>query len=307
MSSPIHDAEDLDAALMYAPPWVRGLARDLARDQAQSAPIGPEAPALQSPERRRIGTPGHAFTGDLAMAKVQRQLALHPDSVPEPPFADANSLWPLAVRTGALAAAAAVIAWLLVAMPGTKLLRNEAKPVPPAAAAVSPAAAATVVTSNTQDAAPAATALLVRQGLAGANTQPPTAISLEAPQFMPSAAATPQAAASPPAGSPVAPDGAKTLALDSDEIGTLVKRGQELLTTGDLASARLLLRRAAEAGSAEAALALGATYDPLVIRRLGAIGAAPDTTQARQWYQKAAALGSEAAAQQLANLAQPRQ
>ena len=59
---------------------------------------------------------------------------------------------------------------------------------------------------------------------------------------------------------------------------------QDAFSTGDLAAARLLLRRAAEAGSAEAALALGATFDPLVIRRLGAIGAAPDAAQARKWY-----------------------
>ena len=82
----------------------------------------------------------------------------------------------------------------------------------------------------------------------------------------------------------------------------LLRRGKDAFSTGDLAAARLLLRRAAEAGSAEAALALGATFDPLVIRRLGAIGAAPDAAQARQWYQKAVALGSTTASQPLATL-----
>ena len=83
----------------------------------------------------------------------------------------------------------------------------------------------------------------------------------------------------------------------------LVKRGKDFLVDGDLASARLLLKRAAEDGSAEGALALGASFDPLVIKRLGAIGVVADIAQARAWYQKAAQLGSPDASQQLAKLA----
>jgi len=92
------------------------------------------------------------------------------------------------------------------------------------------------------------------------------------------------------------------LVLDNDEIATLLKRSKLLLTNGDLASARLLLVRAAEAGSAEAALELGATFDPLVLQQRGAVGIVPDTTRARKWYQRAAELGSTAATQQLAKL-----
>jgi TPR repeat protein len=94
----------------------------------------------------------------------------------------------------------------------------------------------------------------------------------------------------------------RALPLDSDEIATLVKRGQDFIANGDLAAARLLLRRAAEAGSAEAALTLGTTYDPVMLQRIGAIGATADLAQARQWYQRAAELGSTAASQQLAGL-----
>src|SRR5262245_26027878 len=52
--------------------------------------------------------------------------------------------------------------------------------------------------------------------------------------------------------------------LNGDEIAVLLKRGKDLITAGDLAAARLVLRRAADANNAEAALALAATYDPLV-------------------------------------------
>jgi TPR repeat protein len=96
------------------------------------------------------------------------------------------------------------------------------------------------------------------------------------------------------------------LRLDSEEIAILVKRGNDFLANGDFAAARLLLRRAAEAGSAEGAFALGTTFDPVVLQRLGAIGATPDLAEARQWYQRAAELGSSAASQQLAGLADVR-
>ena len=90
--------------------------------------------------------------------------------------------------------------------------------------------------------------------------------------------------------------------LDAGEIATLVSRGTEFMQSGDLSSARLLLRRAAEAGSASAALMLAMTFDPLVLHQLAAIGVVPDVAQARQWYEKAAALGSDAASERLAKL-----
>ena len=77
-------------------------------------------------------------------------------------------------------------------------------------------------------------------------------------------------------------------------------RAQDFATNGDLVSARLLLRRAAEAGSAEAALALGETFDPVVFQRLHVIGIEPDAASAQKWYQRAAELGSAAASQHLA-------
>ena len=68
------------------------------------------------------------------------------------------------------------------------------------------------------------------------------------------------------------------------------------------------MKRAAEANNASAALMLGATFDPLFLHRVHpAVGIAPDIAQARQWYEKAAELGSDAASQELEKLAQPGQ
>jgi hypothetical protein len=84
-----------------------------------------------------------------------------------------------------------------------------------------------------------------------------------------------------------------------EELAVLLQRGKELIATGDLAAARMVLRKAVEANNAEAALALGATYDPLVLRQLRVYGITPDAAMARSWYEKAAELGSSAATRRL--------
>jgi hypothetical protein len=90
---------------------------------------------------------------------------------------------------------------------------------------------------------------------------------------------------------------------DNEAIATLLARGRTYLTNGDVSTARLAFRRAAEGGDAQAALALGGTFDPLVLKSLGAIGVAADPDQARGWYRKAAELGSRDAPQRLDQLA----
>jgi hypothetical protein len=131
----------------------------------------------------------------------------------------------------------------------------------------------------------------------GASVRPP-------PPSQPLQVASAPTGAAPVSASqpPPAQVGGTATGLDAEEIATLVNRGTDSLKSGNLASARLLLRRAAEAGSASAALMLGTTFDPLFIQQLGTIGVVPDVAQARQWYEQAAALGSEAASERLAKL-----
>lgn len=93
-------------------------------------------------------------------------------------------------------------------------------------------------------------------------------------------------------------------ALDRDEIAVLAERSRALIEQGDIASARLMLTRAAEAGDAASALALGTTYDPDALRKLGVIGVAADPKQAHAWYTRAVALGSAEATLRLDRLAQ---
>ncbi len=92
--------------------------------------------------------------------------------------------------------------------------------------------------------------------------------------------------------------------LDRDELAGLVKRGQALLSEGDISSARLLLRRAAEAGDGAAALMLAGTYDRAELAKLKVIGVAHDHAQAKAWYKKAVEHGSAEAVRRLQQLAQ---
>ena len=95
---------------------------------------------------------------------------------------------------------------------------------------------------------------------------------------------------------------AERWALDAGEIERLVKRGEDYLAQGDIAAARLVLGRAAEARDERATLSLGATYDPAVLKQLHVVGFKPDVAQARAWYEKAAGYGATEAAARLAAL-----
>jgi TPR repeat protein len=90
--------------------------------------------------------------------------------------------------------------------------------------------------------------------------------------------------------------------LPAGEVDTLLQIGERLLREGDVAAARLSLRRAAEAGSAEAARDLGMSFDPSFVGRVGA-SAAPDLAQAAQWYRRAIELGLKDVSRNLERLA----
>ena len=134
---------------------------------------------------------------------------------------------------------------------------------------------------------------------------------------MPPAAPAPVAAA-PPAAAPVAAlrsapvpgpliPGDAIHRLDPNEIASSLRRADDLIASGDLAAARLVLRRAANAGDARAAMTLAGTYDPVILEKLGVHGFVPDVAMARAWYEKAKKFGSAEAPRRLELLASKRQ
>jgi hypothetical protein len=296
MSSPVHHPKDLDAALRYAPPWARETAAPALAAEADPPPEDrpvedPPAPATDG------GDEEPTFVGDQAAMALRRRLSLDPEMVPAPPappIPTRPSVDGIAFRLCAVAGIAAAVAWAVSSPTAKPPSAKLAEAAPP----------------------PAITAKSVKLVEVRAQPQAPpvqTALQTAAPPA-PAAALVaddgggftrPAALTVPLTDAPLKP--ARTLSLSANEVAMLVKRGKEHLMNGDISSARLLLRRAAEAGNADAALALGSTFDPTFIARLGAIGVATDAAKAREWYQKAAQLGSSLATQQLATLARAGQ
>jgi TPR repeat protein len=104
----------------------------------------------------------------------------------------------------------------------------------------------------------------------------------------------------------IAQDPRSALILRSDEsarVDDLIKHGQKMVEVGYLAGARAYFKRAAEAGSGEAAVLLGATYEPAFIEKMGAQGIKPDLKEARSWYERAKQLGVADTDAKLAELA----
>jgi len=135
--------------------------------------------------------------------------------------------------------------------------------------------------------------------LGAANSQPPADRQTSpAEQALP--APTPEATM---AEQRSAPDFVVTRKLDPDELASMIRRADDFIKSGDLSSARLLLRRAAESGSVQAALTLAGTFDPNVLAALGLQDGAADIATARFWYKRAEQFGSSEAPRRLRGLA----
>ena len=72
---------------------------------------------------------------------------------------------------------------------------------------------------------------------------------------------------------------------------------------GDIATARAFFVSAAQAGDPRALVALGDTFDPATLTRLGVIGLKGDGAKARDYYARALAAGASGARERLASLA----
>jgi hypothetical protein len=112
--------------------------------------------------------------------------------------------------------------------------------------------------------------------------------------------------ASPPAPTPEpaptslasAPEPEEASRLSAAQITELLSRGDSFLHAGDVASARLFYERAADAGDWQAAIRIGATFDPAFLARAG-VRAGGDPIQAQSWYRHALDLGAPKADRQV--------
>jgi hypothetical protein len=299
MSSPIYRTDDLDGALRYAPPRVRV--------QRQHASNYYSEPAADEPQPHDFGDDGDSSTGGHDVPPpMPRRHPLDPEIVPEPPpdLEEKSALKRLFLRLFGAAVIAAVVAWAVVALPGARPLKHESVPADTASAAIS-------TDSGNQDLLRVASTVQVEQrekivGDRAAHAPLSGEQTLPSPSAQPAAAAAPEAEPPPPATAqrpPVRATPALIIRqLDRDEVTHLLKRGQEFIASGDLAAARLVLQRAAEAGDVRAALALAGTFDPNLLAKLGKPQLA-DAALARLWYERAQQFGSAEAPGRLEQLA----
>jgi type II secretory pathway predicted ATPase ExeA/TPR repeat protein len=129
--------------------------------------------------------------------------------------------------------------------------------------------------------------------------QPVAQPAAPAPIDSPAPAAGPVAAQAPAPPSGAIDPASRAGAADT---ARLMARGYALLQEGDVASARLFFERAAAAGHAAALTALGQSFDPLELQRLGIIGIQADPGLALEWYRAASEAGDAAARERSARL-----
>ena len=225
------------------------------------------------------------------------------DEMRSPKFARPRKKRSRVLRAGAFAVAALVATFVAVKDPfavfanataslmGNSDVRTAQAPVVPprpvavAAVASAPVLAVTPAVPPSRD----EIALALRtahQNQPPAEIQQPAAVAAVAP-----VSAAPVTAAAPPA-----------RRMDADELAALMARAKAFLASGDIPPARLLLERAAEAQEASAALMLAQTYDPTVLGTQDIRNITPDPALARNWYQRAAQLGSVDAQRRLSQL-----
>ncbi|QWG18599.1 hypothetical protein KMZ68_01480 [Bradyrhizobium sediminis] len=213
--------------------------------------------------------------------------------------------WSRFVKAGILVASAAGIAFAIASVENPLALFSNAKasligaaPAQSSAAAGSasePVVAARAVAAQPAPVSQPAAAIGASPPAARAPTRDEIALALKAAahQSQPEIRQPAAAAAAPPP---------PTRRLDAEELATLLKRARSLIEIGDIAPARLLLERAADAHEASAALMLAQTYDPAVLGTPDTRSITPDPAKAREWYRKAAQFGSQDAQQRLSQI-----
>lgn len=230
-----------------------------------------------------------------------------PDGAPDPREFAPRHARPRGLMTqivaGVLAASALAVLVALFHADVGRLLAVDAKAWMSGVAADQPAPPPAAVARQIpqKDAARVSTAIRLASADSVEEAIAPTAPSREAIATAYQNALQAQTPAPPAARvAPTPPPPAKT--LDAETLGGLMARARSLIAIGDIAAARLLLERAANAQDATAAFVLAQTYDPAVLGTRDTRSITADPAAARDWYQKAAELGSADARQRLTQI-----
>src|SRR5262245_16866287 len=277
MSSPVND--NIDRRSMYAPPWARDEHNDedtrrvqaeiaSAAERLKGQPQSPRAAAHRIQQARRAEARAEAaralpeeeqFDIEDAIRDAWVSSRLDPVRMPPPPKADGPTWGMLSRLTGAAGFAVIVALFVTGAIPmpsinislprgddraGRMVEQAVAKPETGRQAASVPTTYAAQPTFVPRPAPPLPSTV-------GAAMNVPVNTAPVQPAVTASVQPTPQVEPPrPPQGS--APQTRLQDYMPTDEMDSLLKRGTDLLSSGDVAGGRLLLTRAAEAGDARA-------------------------------------------------------
>ena len=144
------------------------------------------------------------------------------------------------------------------------------------------------------------------QAKPAADAPPPVPTLAAAPQNGPTPLALASAAATRSIGPIAAEPAPQSAPSNADpQAKALLGEGVALLMQGEVAAARLLLEKAALAGEARAWVALGDSYDPATLAKLGALGVKGDPAKAKECYAHAVSAGILEALDRIAQLGNP--
>lgn len=262
-----------------------------------------DAPAAAQPSQRPTITVASTITAEAA---GQSALAINvgpPGAVPPRSFIRLRGLPPMAALSDGHAIAPGAWAVALTALPDLEI-------TVPAGVSGRSEMVITLVAADGAVLAEAKSALVVsaarhteksEKSAAPRDLGPqPGASMLRAGAPLPSA---PPAVAE--SSGPAPPARAQPTPPERERALRLLKKGEEQLAEGNIAAARLLYERAAEAGLAQGAMALAATFDPNELAKLQVRGIQADAKEARRWYERARQLGAADAEPRLSRLGAP--
>jgi hypothetical protein len=260
-----------DPVLMYGPPRVRDRCR----------PTQPAAPRVEWPRRRlatvRVGRSLVEMSSRLtlrlppassagALVEAPPRLTLEPRMYSgTAAMTQSRDFWRVMLHAGGVHGFAAFVVWVVVSTPSARRSGHEA----------------------------------VQSYFSGAPILPDLGRQAAVPAAVPAPSENRDAQVA--VTNRPAPE--HTRQIDPDELPSLLRRGDDFVNFRDLSSARLLYRRAAEAGSVHAALALAGTFDPNVLKKLGFPENVGEVTKAHLWYELVQQLGSAEAPQRLQQFA----
>ena len=216
------------------------------------------------------------------------------DAVPRNSFVRLRGLPPMAALSDGHSIAPGAWAVAIASLPDLKIM------LPPGAAGRSEIVITLVAVDGSMLAETKATLIIaaarqLERGQAQRDAGPPGATMLRAgapvqPPVLPApAAAEPRFPAPDPSAAP----------QDRERAQRMMRKGDEQLEEGNVSAARLLYERAAEAGLAQAAMALAATFDAAEFPRLKLRGVEANHNEARRWYERARQLGAAGAEERL--------